>query len=83
MRQETQRVLIGETINGEKPSTSFKIVSPQDVKPKTVRCTPNIAAAFCLLSSQSISFSKSVPHLREQVSNSQVTNRETHPLYLY
>ena len=67
MRQETQRVLIGETINGENPATSSKIVSPQDVKPKTVRCTPNTAVAFCLLSSQSISFSNSAPHLREQV----------------
>ena len=32
--QETQRVLIGETINGENPATSSKIVTPQDVKPQ-------------------------------------------------
>ena len=37
MRQETQRVLVGETLNGENPSTSSEIVSQQDVKPKTVR----------------------------------------------
>ena len=40
MRQETQRVFTGETINGENPLTSSKIVSPQDVKPKTVDDLP-------------------------------------------
>ena len=67
--QETRdtKILGGETINGENPATSSKIVSRQDVKPKTVRCPPNTAVAFYLLSSQSISFSKGAPHLREQV----------------
>ena len=34
MRQETQRVLIGETINGENPATSSKIESAPKVKPQ-------------------------------------------------